>query len=156
MTDNDQKYMVQTLATLLMTYKSKPSLKDCLDVSSGLHKKFPTLGDESSEVCDQMHILLVMVWYVFLEFLEMVHIYKKPKCQQEDDGPPSKRSKSDSLKKHEYPLIPSSANDEVSDERNMHLLKKEWSKASKSTGIVYTYTCYEKNGNLEYGLHRHH
>ena len=49
--------MVQTLATLLMTYKPKPSLKDCLVVSSGLYQKFSSLGDESLEVYDQMYIL---------------------------------------------------------------------------------------------------
>lgn len=50
-TDTDQKYMVQTLTTLLMTYKTKPSLNDCLIVSRSLHEKFQSLGDESSEVC---------------------------------------------------------------------------------------------------------
>lgn len=48
--------------------------------------------------------------------------------KQTDDGPPKKKTKFDSMKKHEYPAIPSSANDEVSDERNMRLLKEEWSK----------------------------
>lgn len=42
--------MVQTLATLLMTYKSHPTLSNCGAVSLSLHKKFKCLGDESSEV----------------------------------------------------------------------------------------------------------
>lgn len=58
MTDSDRKYMVQTLATLLMTYKPKPSLRDCLIVSRGLHQKFPSLGDESSEVCIWMDMCI--------------------------------------------------------------------------------------------------
>jgi len=48
--DSDRKYIVQTLATILMTYRSRPSLKDCQLVSKSLHKKFKGLGDESSEV----------------------------------------------------------------------------------------------------------
>ena len=48
--DSDRKYMVQTLATLLMTHKSRPSLRDCKVVSQSLHNKF-NIGDESSEVC---------------------------------------------------------------------------------------------------------
>ncbi|XP_065893460.1 uncharacterized protein [Dysidea avara] len=47
--ETDRKYMVQTLATLLMTYKSRPSLKDCQIVSKSLHQKFKNLGDEDSE-----------------------------------------------------------------------------------------------------------
>ena len=42
--------MVQTLTTLLMTYKSKPSLSDCLIVSRSLYEKFQSLGDEGSQV----------------------------------------------------------------------------------------------------------
>ena len=49
-TDTNRKYMVQTLTTLLMTYKTKPSLNNCLIVSRSLHDKFQSLGDESSEV----------------------------------------------------------------------------------------------------------
>ena len=48
-----------------------------------------------------------------------------------DDGPPKKKSKFDSMKKHECPPIPSSATDKVSDERNMRLLKEEWSKTKQ-------------------------
>lgn len=43
--------MVQTLGTLMMTYVSKPSTSDCLEVSRTLHKKFKFLeADGSSEV----------------------------------------------------------------------------------------------------------
>lgn len=50
LTDSDRKYIVQTLATMLMTYVQRPSLSDCLVVSKALHGKFKFLGDESSEV----------------------------------------------------------------------------------------------------------
>ena len=36
--------MVQTLATILMTYRPKPSLADCRVVSLALHKKLRFLG----------------------------------------------------------------------------------------------------------------
>ena len=49
-TESDRKYMVQTLTILLMTYKSKPSLSDCLIVSRSLYEKFQSLGDEGSQV----------------------------------------------------------------------------------------------------------
>ena len=52
--DRDRKYMVQTLATMMMT----PSLKDCQVVSTVLHKKFSFLGDEGSEVCLILSLLL--------------------------------------------------------------------------------------------------
>lgn len=50
LTDSDRKYMVKTLATMLMTYIQRPSLSNCLVVSKALHKKFTFLGDEDSEV----------------------------------------------------------------------------------------------------------
>lgn len=51
LTDADRKYMVQTLATVLMTKIERPTMTDCLQVSKALHKKFKFLGsDGSSEV----------------------------------------------------------------------------------------------------------
>lgn len=49
-TEQDRKYMVQTLTTVMMTYVQRPSLNDCQVVSAALHKKFKFLGGESSEV----------------------------------------------------------------------------------------------------------
>lgn len=49
-TDEDRKYMVQTLATVLMTYVSRPSLSNCLVVLRALLKKFPFLNEEGAEV----------------------------------------------------------------------------------------------------------
>ena len=59
--DPDRKYMVQTLATMLMSYVQRPSLKDCLVVAKALHAKFKFLGDESSEV--KLLILLFICTY---------------------------------------------------------------------------------------------
>ena len=51
LTEKDRKYMVQTLATVLMTEVPRPTTKDCNVVSKALHAKFTFLGgDESSEV----------------------------------------------------------------------------------------------------------
>lgn len=50
LTEPDRKYIVQTLATMLMSYVQRPSLKQCLVVSRALHGKFGFLGDASSEV----------------------------------------------------------------------------------------------------------
>ena len=44
--DGDRKYMVQTLATVLMTYKQRPSLTDCTAVAKSLIKKFTFLSDQ--------------------------------------------------------------------------------------------------------------
>jgi len=51
LTDPDRKYMVQTLATLLMADVRNPTMSDCLHVTKALHDKFRFLGkDGSSEV----------------------------------------------------------------------------------------------------------
>lgn len=51
LTDCDRKYMVQTLATVLMTQVEHPTTIDCLQVSKALHAKYKFLGsDGSSEV----------------------------------------------------------------------------------------------------------
>ena len=50
-TEQDRRYMVQTLATVMMTDVQKPSLlNDCQVVSMAVHKKFKFLGGEGSEV----------------------------------------------------------------------------------------------------------
>ena len=54
--------MVQTLGTLMMTYVSKPSTSDCLEVSRTLHKKFKFLeADGSSEVkCYLINVMCLL------------------------------------------------------------------------------------------------
>lgn len=51
--DGDRKYIVQTLATVLMTHKQRPSLSDCGAVAKSLVKKFSFLSDfeGDGEVC---------------------------------------------------------------------------------------------------------
>ena len=52
--------------------------------------------------------------------------------------PPKKKSKFDFhyIMKHDYPPIPTSANDEISDDRNMRLLKEEWGKTKQVTESI--------------------
>ena len=54
----------------------------------------------------------------------------------EDDEHPKKRSTLDSVQKHYYPPIPPYANDEISDDRNMRLLKEEWGKTKQVTESI--------------------
>ena len=51
-TQADRKYMVQTLATMMMSYVQKPTIHNCQAVSEDLHKKYRFLGGESSEVSE--------------------------------------------------------------------------------------------------------
>jgi len=45
LTDCDRKYVVQTLATVLMTHVQRPSLSDCDIVAKALVRKFSFLND---------------------------------------------------------------------------------------------------------------
>ncbi len=47
LTDGDRKYVVQTLATVLMTYIQKPTLDNCRNVAKSLLSAYPFLKDES-------------------------------------------------------------------------------------------------------------
>ena len=72
LTESDQKYVVQTLATMLMSYVQRPSLKLCLVVSRALHEKFRFLGDESFEV--KFNVSLFYIYTaIFIEAL-FIHI----------------------------------------------------------------------------------
>ena len=50
LTDADRKYMVQTLATMLMLYVSDPSLKHCGVAAKALITTFDFLKDDESDV----------------------------------------------------------------------------------------------------------
>lgn len=66
--DGDRIYMVQTLATILMTYKTKPSLTDCLNVSKALHAKFRFMGGEESEVIHYNYIMAYFTVHTYSLF----------------------------------------------------------------------------------------
>ena len=47
LTDSDRKYVVQTLATMLMTYVQRPSLNDCGVVAKSLLQTYHFLKDNT-------------------------------------------------------------------------------------------------------------
>ncbi len=47
--DTDRKYVVQTLATMLMTYIQKPSLDNCSSVAKELVQQYPFLKDDEGD-----------------------------------------------------------------------------------------------------------
>ncbi len=49
LTDTDRKYVVQTLATVLMTHVQQPSLKDCGLVAKALVGKCEFLRDDEGD-----------------------------------------------------------------------------------------------------------
>lgn len=52
------------------------------------------------------------------------------------NGPPKKKIKSEVKNKHNYPVIPSTVDDDVSNERNLNLLKQEAMKAKPSNQTI--------------------
>lgn len=49
LTDTDRKYVVQTLATVLMTKIQRPSMKDCQVVAQSLTAAHPFLKDDEGD-----------------------------------------------------------------------------------------------------------
>jgi len=94
--------MVQTLATLLMTYKSRPSLKDSQVVSKSLHQKFRKIGGEEYEVEPRMSTEKLVM---------MMNISPKEEksglCLQ---------------------IIPDSADHKISNAANKRQFEEEWAK----------------------------
>ena len=60
----------------------------------------------------------------------MHNVNKKP--PSDDVSPPKKKIKLQDSRKHEYPSTPRLANDEISNERNLELLKTECKKSIKT------------------------
>ena len=56
LTDRDRIYMVQTIATVLMTYVQRPSLDCCNAVAQSIIDKYPFLKDSVGEgqVCSYL------------------------------------------------------------------------------------------------------
>lgn len=71
-------------------------------------------------------------WFIYTR---SQNVNRKP-SDDDDAGPSKKKSKLDSLQKHDYPPIPPYANDEISNERNMHLLKEERGRTKQVTESI--------------------
>ena len=68
LTDSDRKYMVQTLATMLMSYVSDPSLKHCGVAAKALISKFEFLkdGEGDGEVGICMYVKCLVCAHLIL------------------------------------------------------------------------------------------
>ena len=79
LTDPDRKYMIQTVATVLMTYVQRPSLDCCNAVAKSLIDTYPFLKDSVGEgqvrVC--MHILSVMYDSKLCNYVVYVTIFNR-------------------------------------------------------------------------------
>ena len=83
LTDSDRKYVVQTLATMLMTHVSHPSLKCCGIVAKALIEKFDFLkdGEGDGDVSQMSNDKLSLFFFFILALLEMVCLLSVSKCQ---------------------------------------------------------------------------
>ena len=83
--DGDRKYIVQTVATLLMTHKQKPTLGECGKVATAVIKTYPFLADSDSsgEVWAIVHVYKYMYKFIILflvAFLEVVYLQQGSQC----------------------------------------------------------------------------
>ena len=61
-TDQDRKYIVRTLATILMSHVPSPKMGDCAIAAKALVAKYPFLGDtDTSPHVRNTHIAVVFV-----------------------------------------------------------------------------------------------
>ena len=84
--DGDRKYIVRTLATILMSYKQRPSLSDCGSVAKALVQRFSFLSDseETGEVCLNMHYRFCVHCLFFSAVrVEVVYLQQSTEHQQE-------------------------------------------------------------------------
>ncbi|XP_065892420.1 uncharacterized protein [Dysidea avara] len=113
--DDDRKYVVRTLATVLCTYVQNPSMKDCEVVAKSLVATYPFLKQHHS-------------WKQFL-YTKCQNInWSSPKDKSADR--PRKKPKLD-LYKHPYPAIRFAMDDdEESHTRHLNLIKAELAKST--------------------------
>lgn len=154
--------MVQTLATLVMTYKQHPSLSDCGTVAKSLVSRFPFLTDseETGEVCFTMSKLSIFDIYIYLSMYLSIYLFiyifflqyswkwfiynraqnlnKTSKRAKVIDVPTSsKRQRLSNGDRHFYPAqIPGSADDDESQARNCSRLSEELAKAKPSSEVL--------------------
>lgn len=64
LTDTDRKYVVQTLATMIMTYTQKPTFNDCKIVARSLVNKYNFLTDmEGDGEVSYLSCMSVLILY---------------------------------------------------------------------------------------------
>ena len=149
--DSDRKYVVQTLATMLMSYISDPSLKHCGVVAKALTSKFDFLKDGEGDgevgylhVCTDVLCTLILAhmshnqslqhsWKWFI-YYRCKNVNKVPKGHSQEGCSPKKRPKIIDRAVHCNP--PANADDEVSYERNLEQLKTEQLKTRARVDVL--------------------
>ncbi len=71
--EDDRKYMVRVIATVLCTYVPNPSMRDCGVVAESLLRKYSFLKESVSSMLNFSYHNL-MFFYSSLEFMEAVHL----------------------------------------------------------------------------------
>lgn len=62
--DKDRKYIVRVLATILMSYVSRPTLGDCAVAAKALVAKHPHLGDTGSK--PHVSVICLITYYIYI------------------------------------------------------------------------------------------
>lgn len=123
--------MVQTLATVLMTKIERPTMTDCIQVSKALHNKIQVFGQwwkfRGTYVADILCLWLLpqnsWKWFIYTRTQNV----NWPRSES-DSEVPRKKVKEKSKGKHCYPVVPTNAEDETSNSRNLTLIKDELAK----------------------------
>ena len=127
LTDGDRKYIVQVLATMMMTHVQKPSLSECGEVAKSLVSEFTFLKDDEGD--GEVYYCYNFLMHYMCMVLIMQHSWKwflYYRCQNvlrksdKSGAPTPKRSKHDNRAVHLYPPI--NGEDEITFKRNVELL----------------------------------
>lgn len=149
--------MVQTLATILMTYVQRPSLKQCGIVAKSLVDLHSFLKDDEGD--GEVYMCLIVYSHqiilsghnglcCFASTVSMQHSWKwfiYHRCQNvnrqsKNEGGPKKRAKlEEQFHAHFYP--PVNADDDVSFGRNMELLTAELEKTKPQSEVLKELMC---------------
>lgn len=122
--DQDRRYIVRTLATILMGHISDPKMTDCAIAAKALVAKYPFLGDTEGKP--------------HFSWMKFISIRCSNVNRPDPDKPKPKKRKLDTkvvkTAKNNYPLIPPC--DDISYERNMAMISKEFEKTKLSNEVL--------------------
>lgn len=160
MTDSDRKYVVQTLATMLMTYMQKPSMKHCGIVAKVLIAKFPFLKDDDGDgevsctsnvcVCDISVVNTLQHSWKWFIYYRCQNVNRSSTKESSAKRP---RLSSEDQTFHLYP--PTEGEDEVSYGRNIELLKAEWGKQKPRAEVVKELLTHTFSNRFDTYVHKH-
>lgn len=144
LTDTDRKCVIQTLATMLMTYIPKPSLDNCGDVAKALIRRYPFLndgvgdGEVTIHSCTRCTTIILYIlqhswkYYIYYRCSNVNRTAKSVIDSTSASSPKPKRKKTIDHSAHLY-LPLDELDDEVAYGRNLDLLKSELSKPKPKT-----------------------